>query len=113
MARRKQRNELIKENLLAGENVCYRSSGWSLFPRVWSNDQTTYEPVTSAEQVEVGDIVFCEVQPGNRFYAHLVKDKTWWRGEDQWCFTISNAEGRENGWCLIEHMYGKLVECLH
>ena len=38
-ARRQERNELIKLNLLAGKNACYRSSGWSLWPRVWSNDR--------------------------------------------------------------------------
>ena len=104
------RSDLIKKQLLEGRPVCYRSSGWSLCPRVRSNDQTTYEPVTSADQVQVDDIVFCEVQPGNRFYAHLVKRKEW-RGVE-WYFTISNAQGRENGWCRIEHIYGRLVECI-
>jgi len=44
---REERNKLLKEQLQAGHNVCYRSSGWSLFPLVSSNDMTTYEPVTS------------------------------------------------------------------
>jgi hypothetical protein len=114
LARRKMRNEMIKDMLQAGRSVCYRSSGWSLYPRVHSNDQTTYEPVTSADQVQVDDIVFCEVQPGDRFYAHLVKRKEWMvaRG-GEWCYTISNAEGRENGWCRLKHIYGRLVEYLH
>jgi hypothetical protein len=41
--------------------VCYRSSGWYLWLRVHPTDQTTYEPVTSADQVEENDIVFCQV----------------------------------------------------
>ena len=46
---REVRNQMIKEQLLLGKPVIYRSSGWSLYPRVWSNDLCTYEPVTSAE----------------------------------------------------------------
>ena len=69
------RNQMIKEKRMAGSPVCYRSSGWSLYPRVHCNDQTTYEPVISADQVVVDDIVFCQVRPFDRFYAHLVKRK--------------------------------------
>ena len=41
------------------------------------------------------------------------------RGEEEgvvvvgdWCyyFPISNLRGRENGWCKMEHIYGKLIE---
>ena len=112
---RKVRNEMIKEKLLAGKTVCFRSSGGSLRPRVRSNDQTTFEPVTIVEQVQVDDIVFCEVQPGDRFYAHLVKRKEFiaeWEG-GAWVFTISNIWGRENGWCTMKHIYGKLTQCVH
>ena len=58
LARREQRNHMIRDQLLAGRNACYRSSGWSLYPRVWSNDQTTYEPVRSADEVQVDDIAW-------------------------------------------------------
>ena len=77
---RHERNKLIKEKLLAGETVCYRSSGSSLKPRVKSGDQCTFIPVTEACQVERNDIVFCEVQPGDRFYGHVVKKREWWWG---------------------------------
>ena len=49
---REVRNEMIKAQLQLGKPVIYRSSGWSLYPRVWPNDQCTYEPVTSADEVE-------------------------------------------------------------
>ena len=113
LERREVRNQAIKEQLLSGSPVCYRSSGWSLYPRVHCGDQTTYLPVTHADQVKEGDIVFCEVQLGNRFYAHPVKKKEreWRNGE--WKFTISNAAGRENGWCYIKQIYGRLVEVYH
>ena len=106
---REVRHEMIKTQLQAGIPVCYRSSGWSLWPRVFPNDQTTYEPVNGAWMVWVDDIVFCQVQPGNRFYAHLVKSIEWY--EDDWAFTISNIHGFENGWCRIQHIYGRLTEC--
>ena len=88
---RKVRNELLKENLQAGKPVIYRSSGWSLWPRVWPNDQCTYEPVTSADQVHKEDIVFCEVQPDDRFYAHVVSRK--WLKDGEWYFTMPNMNG--------------------
>ena len=72
---REVRNEMIKEQLQLGKPVIYRSSGWSLYPRVWPNDQCTYEPVTSADEVQEDDIVFCQVQPGDRFYGHLVSGR--------------------------------------
>ena len=93
---REVRSVLIKTQLQAGIAVCYRSSGWSLCPRVRSNDQTTYEPVTSADMVQVDDIVSCEVPLANRFYAHLVKRKEWCNGN--LLFTISNMRGWDNGW---------------
>ena len=71
---------MIKTQLQAGIPVCYRSSGWSLYPRVRSNGPTTYEPVTSAYMVQVDDIVFCQVQSSNRFFADLVSSKEWYMG---------------------------------
>jgi hypothetical protein len=109
---REVRSQLIKTQLLSGRQVCYRSSGWSLCPRVRSNDQTTYAPVNlNVDMVQVDDIVFCEVQTSNRFYAPLVKDKYLHRGV--WTFIISNLQGHVHGWCRIEHIYGKLIECIH
>ena len=96
-----------------GYHVCYRSSGWSLYPRVHSNDQCTYAPVWSGDEVRKGDILFCQVQPGDRFYAHHVKEKELWAATGKYYYTIANIEGRENGWCCIEHIYGRLVEVLH
>ena len=105
------RNEMIKEQLQLGKPVIFRSSGWSLYPRVWPNDQCTYEPVTSADEVQEDDIVFCQVQPGDRFYAHLVSRK--WFQDGEWYFTISHLKGWSNGWCSIKHIYGRLIRCDH
>ena len=72
---REVRNCLIKEELLNHKPVTFRSSGWSLYPRVHSGDQCTFHPVTHPSEVAENDIVFCEVQPGDRFYGHVVKKK--------------------------------------
>ena len=56
------------------------------------------------------DIVFCEVQPTRRFYAHLVKTKEWSDDWGCWVYWISNLKGRVNGWCRIEHIHGKLFQ---
>ena len=118
---REVRNNQIKQQLQAGLNVCYRSSGSSLWPRVCCNDRCTYEPVRDASvQVEVGDIVFCQVQPSDRFYAHVVAKKALipvWCPVDirtqQHYFTITNIKGHVNGWCYAEHIYGKLIDVEH
>ena len=97
---------------MCGQHVCFRSSGWCLWPRVRSNDQCAYEPVRAEEQVNVGDIVFCQVQPLDKFYAHNVKAKGKWTNGRTY-FTIANLKGRENGWCFIEHIYGRLIDVIH
>ena len=68
------RNVQIKEQLQRGEHVCYRSSGNSMWPTVKSGDLcefAPFPPAASAEHIKVGDIVFCEVQPGNRFFMAI------------------------------------------
>ena len=83
-------------------------------PRVYSDDICTFEPVTSADQVNVGDIVFCQVFPSHYFYGHIVKEK-WWEEDKLW-FTICNLKtfedgyGRINGWTDLAHVYGKLIQ---
>ena len=106
---REVQNEEIKKRLQQGNVVTYQTSGWSLWPRVWPNNQCTYAPVTSADDVNVDDIVFCQVQPGDRFYGHVVSDK--WFQDSKWYFTISNLKGRSNGWYAMEHIYGRLIRC--
>ena len=109
LKRRRERDIQIKAQLKEGRNVFYRSSGWSLYPYVSSGDGCTYTLVTSQKQVQVNDIVFCEVQPGDRFYAHLVLEAQ--EGSSgKMRYIIGNASGHQNGWCHIEHIYGRLVK---
>ena len=84
-----------------------------MYPYVESGNGCTYEPVTKDEEVNVKDIVFCEVRSWNgrriTFYAHMVLEK-----ELDWSrkmrYIIGNASGHQNGWCHIEHIYGRLVK---
>jgi hypothetical protein len=118
-ARREARNVMLKEALLEGRSVCYRSSGWSLWPKIHSNDQTTYDPVTAASaEIQVGEVVFCQVQPGNRFYAHLVLRQKWDSFSEagsggEWRYFIGNMKKCVNGWCHLQHIYGRLVDVEH
>ena len=107
---RQIRNLLIQDKLMEGKSVTYRQSGWSLYPRVNSNDRCTFKPVRFDFEVKKNDIVFCSVQPYDRIYAHLVKEKYWHFKKKCWYFTISNLAGRENGWCRMEHIHGILTE---
>ena len=107
------RNAMIKELLLEGKSIAYRQSGWSLYPRIHSNDLTYYYAVSADSEVEEGDIVFCQVDPGDRYYAHLVKTKEWHYMRGEWLYTISNMEGRPNGTCFIGQIYGKLYRAEH
>ena len=74
-----ERNVLVREQLKRGESAIYRSSGNSMWPRVKSGDLCEFAPFPKTASVEkdinVGDIVFCEVQPRKLLYAHIVLEK--------------------------------------
>ena len=91
-----------------------RSSGWSLYPYVSSGNGCSYTPVTSENQVQVRDIVFCEVQSvrvpnKSTFYAHLVLEAQR-ESSGKMRYIIGNSGGHQKGWCHIEHIYGRLVK---
>ena len=101
-----------------GKTVAYRQSGWSCYPMIHSNDLCYFQPVYhDPGNVKVGDIVFCLVEPGPRYYAHQVKTITctWYdkTKRTEQCYTISNLKGRENGWCFIDQIYGKMYRIMH
>ena len=120
---RLSRNIMIKTNLLAGNTVQFRSSGNSLYPIVESGDSCVFEPVDSCKDLRMGwDIVFCEVQPTNRFFAHKVLYWEWEpvdppagsapRTEPTYRakYWIGNNKGHINGHCYEHQIYGRLVE---
>ena len=102
---RRECNERVKDHLLKGDTVIFRIKGEFLHPRVCSGDRFTFDPIKDHCEINVGDIVFCEI--GNSFYAHLIKAIGDWKGRR--CFTIANTEGWEYGWCSDKQVYGRLT----
>ena len=108
------RNENVKIYLMEGNAIRYRSSGNSMYPRIKGNDMCFYAPVENLDtNVDVDDVVFCQVQPSNHFYAHLVWKKVYDGKEKRWYYGIGSMQGRWNGWTTIKHIYGRFYKAEH
>lgn len=92
------------ERLLSGETITTKEKGNSMIPLIYSNQEHVLAPVTSWEEIEVGDIVYCRLS-GGRHYTHLVTAK-----DDKRGLQISNNKGHINGW--TKTVYGKVTEIL-
>ena len=120
------RNKMIREQLAEGRAVFYKSSGNSMWPLVQSEDACTFHPIQAvtardgmhgfrkeASELSVGDIVFCQVQESQQYYAHIILVKDEWgprggyRNEPK--YWIGNIQNSCNGWCYREHIFGILV----
>ena len=72
---------MVLQNLKDGKSATFRSGGNSLAPLINPNDQCKYVPLTGgADDVSVGDIVFCLITPDPQHGApyligHFVKQK--------------------------------------
>jgi sRNA-binding protein len=88
--------------LAAGETVSFREGGNSMTPRIKSRQKCTYVPVSSMDDIAVGDAVFCKV--GSSYFTHLI---TGIKGDQ---VQISNNHGHVNGWTNIAHVYGKVIK---
>ena len=122
--RRDLRNRMIRERLAVGRPVRYVSTGNSMSPLVQGNDACTFWPTQAvtaehgmhavqkkASEISVGDIVFCQVQPGERYFAHIVLEVVQpnYYTEAKY-YQIGNITGHRNGWCFREQIYGILVD---
>ena len=107
---REVRNYMITDFLLSKRSVQFRSTGSSLAPMVQSGDVTMWEPITDHSVLEVGDVVFCAVQPGDRFFGHMIHNIGDWYGAKYWSIGNMKDPPRINGWCLAEHIFGRLLE---
>ena len=57
-----------------------------------------------------GDIVFCQVQPSQQYFAHIVLDVEQSRYHKEPKGWIGNIQQHFNGLCLREHIFGILVD---
>ena len=112
---RTERNQLIMERLQAGKTVAIRrSSGWSLYPRVWSNDLCIFGPVRLGYEVNEGDIVFCKALPQGQYDAYLVRAMEWDNPQQAWAYWISTLSSppKATEYCYLTHICRKLIQVL-
>ena len=112
---REMRNHLIKDQLLRGLAVQYKAAGNSMHPHIHCGDTCVFEPVNQRTTLGVDDIVFCQVQPKNEFFAHWIisVQRAGVAAGTAHRYVIANGKGNVNGWCHREHIYGKLVEAVY
>jgi len=125
LRRRNTTNKLIREFLVEGRSVLYRSSGNSMWPLVQSDDACLFDPIQAvtakdgihsfqkkASEICVGDIVFCQVQRSQQYYAHIVLgvEQSNYHTWPEPMHRIGNIQRHINGWCLREHIFGILVD---
>lgn len=91
---------LLVEKLKKEGQIKFRPTGNSMNPKIKSGELVTINAVSSLDEVEVGDAVYCKVK--GRIMLHLVSAKK--DGQVQ----ISNLSGHVNGW--TKTVYGKLVQ---
>ena len=95
----------------SAEMQCHSEAAGRPYLPSLSNDLCTYAPVVAADQVLVGNIVFCQIPNNMYFHAHLVFKKSLTEaGEVE--FQIGNIKGWINGWCTLRNVYGKLVDAV-
>ena len=107
---REVRNEMMRDLLQKGTPVQFRSFGNSLKPDVYSGDCCIIDPIKDCGLLTVGNIVFCQVQPRNLYYAHKILELDEWEGER--CFWIGNNSNHYNGWCYACHIFGRMTEVI-
>lgn len=92
----------IAEQVSAGKEVVFRPRGNSMEPRIHNGQEVRVSPISSPDDLTVGDVVLCKVR--GRIVLHLItaKDSTTGR------FQISNNKGLINGW--TKEIYGKVIE---
>ena len=109
-----KRHRMTKDCMALNNIVKMTSAGKSIEPLMRSGDTFEVRPMGGGYTVKAGDIVFCQVQPGNRHFIHLVCSveeemdkeyevvrKVYYIGNNK----KGNAQ-RYNGWCHAEHIYG-------
>ena len=112
------RSLVIKEQLQMGNPVQFRVWGQGMYPRVHKGDCCIFEPVVCLATLQVGDIVFCQLEQEGKLCAHeisYVPKQSAASAQDDvfdgWLtFHISTQYGKWIGTCLGNNIYGRLVE---
>ena len=117
------RNLILKEQLREGHPVQFRCWGLSMYPRVLEGDCCIFEPVVVLSKLRIGDLVFCQTQPDDNFFARTISwaltpsvasardgdgDIGTWKK-----YGIATQKGKHVGHCYGNNIYGRLVEVIH
>ena len=109
-------NRIIKMKLQQGHTVKFNYQGSSLEPYMGAEYCLEFEPVVDHGQLSEGDIVFCEVQPGNKMLAQKILHIGDWHqtgciSPKRYFYIGRKADppGR-HGYCYDEHIYGRMSE---
>ena len=87
----------VVERLAAGETIARFEYGDSMYPVLVSGEYAKLTPVTSLDEVKVGDAVCCNVM--NNFMTHrVISEHTTPEGK---CFQIGDTWGHIYGWTDI------------
>lgn len=97
-------NQKKIERLAAGETIISREKGNSMSKTIKSGQPVRISPITSLDEIEIGDVVFCS--KGQACYTH----KVWSKKEHS--LQIGNQNTPSNGWIHESHIYGKITEIL-
>ena len=111
-----KRNTIKHRALVNGYSVQYPSGDSSLEPLIVAGDTCFIYPITGFD-IQVGDIVFCQVPCGNKYFVNLVWQIVTHYDSDNTptvYYMIGNnkPQGRGkrcNGWCTAEHIIGMLI----
>ena len=122
----------LRTKLRAGGSACFQPSGYSMYPMVQSGDVCTFHPIQAVtaegqlsiqkerSEIGVGDVVFCQVQPSQLYYASIVHEvqQQCWDGDrprgsaavQRHNYLIGNTQRHIHGWCYRENIFGILID---
>ena len=121
----------LRTKLRAGGSACFQPSGYSMYPMVQSGDVCTFYPIRKERsrkispilkehsEIGVGDVVFCQVQPSQLYYASIVHEvQQCWDGDrprgsaavQRQKYLIGNTQRHIHGWCYRENIFGIIID---
>ena len=95
-----------------------------MWPMIQPDDSCTFHPAQAVSgrqglhaiqkeesEIHVGDVVFCQVQPGLDYYAHIVLEIHFPKNREhkETSYVIGHIKGYQNGKCYRKDIFGVLV----